>query len=263
VNRADLEHIIAAAATISGDDEIVVIGSQAVLGSFPDAPPDCCVPWRRTCTRLAVRRRPTTSWRDWGPKRLSRDERLFRRWRRSGDREGAAGVGAAARPCPGGPPRPDRGGCRMVPGDPRPRARKVRRSPGARLGVGEGDDQPRSSCIPRRCSGSGPRSPARSRRPRLCARRLGVSARPRLMSHPGSTGTSSTGTGSTAGTILSANEIMVRERKAAIGRHPGCGSATCGRTRGDGRQSGSSPRSLERKSRGVSTGGDGSTSSVR
>ncbi len=40
MNRADLEHIIAAAATISGDDEIVVIGSQAVLGSFPDAPPE-------------------------------------------------------------------------------------------------------------------------------------------------------------------------------------------------------------------------------
>jgi len=38
VNRAALEHIIRAAAVISGDDEIIVIGSQAVLGSFPNAP---------------------------------------------------------------------------------------------------------------------------------------------------------------------------------------------------------------------------------
>ncbi len=37
MNRAELEHVIKAAADITGD-EIVVIGSQAVLGSFPDAP---------------------------------------------------------------------------------------------------------------------------------------------------------------------------------------------------------------------------------
>ena len=41
--RAALEHIIRAAATIADDDEIVVIGSQAVLGQFPDAPPDLLV----------------------------------------------------------------------------------------------------------------------------------------------------------------------------------------------------------------------------
>jgi hypothetical protein len=40
VKRSELEHIIRAAATISGDDEIIVIGSQAVLGQFPDAPPE-------------------------------------------------------------------------------------------------------------------------------------------------------------------------------------------------------------------------------
>lgn len=38
MNRAELEHVIRAAAEITGD-EIVVIGSQAVLGQFPDAPP--------------------------------------------------------------------------------------------------------------------------------------------------------------------------------------------------------------------------------
>jgi hypothetical protein len=32
VNRAPLEHVIRAAATIAGDTEIVVIGSQAILG---------------------------------------------------------------------------------------------------------------------------------------------------------------------------------------------------------------------------------------
>ena len=38
MRRSDLEHIIRAAGAISGDNEIVVIGSQSVLGSFPDAP---------------------------------------------------------------------------------------------------------------------------------------------------------------------------------------------------------------------------------
>ncbi|MBX3187588.1 MAG: hypothetical protein KF819_11260 [Labilithrix sp.] len=38
MTRAQLEHIIRAAATIAEDDEIIVIGSQSVLGQFPDAP---------------------------------------------------------------------------------------------------------------------------------------------------------------------------------------------------------------------------------
>lgn len=42
MNRAQLEHVIAAAAVIAGDDEIVVIGSQAILGQFPDAPAELC-----------------------------------------------------------------------------------------------------------------------------------------------------------------------------------------------------------------------------
>jgi hypothetical protein len=36
--RADLEHLIRAAATISDDDELVIVGSQAVLAQFPYAP---------------------------------------------------------------------------------------------------------------------------------------------------------------------------------------------------------------------------------
>jgi hypothetical protein len=38
VNRAEFEHVIKAAADIV-KDEIVVVGSQSVLGGFPDAPP--------------------------------------------------------------------------------------------------------------------------------------------------------------------------------------------------------------------------------
>lgn len=43
MTRAQLEHVIRAAAVISEDDEIIVIGSQAVLGQFPDAPADLTV----------------------------------------------------------------------------------------------------------------------------------------------------------------------------------------------------------------------------
>lgn len=38
MKRADLEHIIRAAATIADDDELIVLGSQAVLAQFPNAP---------------------------------------------------------------------------------------------------------------------------------------------------------------------------------------------------------------------------------
>ncbi len=37
MTRLQLEHVIRAAGTISDDDDIVVIGSQSILGSFPDA----------------------------------------------------------------------------------------------------------------------------------------------------------------------------------------------------------------------------------
>ncbi|MCC6521483.1 MAG: hypothetical protein IT373_02370 [Polyangiaceae bacterium] len=43
MTRRQLEHLIGAAATIADDDEIVVIGSQAVLGQFPDAAPELLV----------------------------------------------------------------------------------------------------------------------------------------------------------------------------------------------------------------------------
>ena len=43
LNRAQLEHVIRAAATIAGDAEIVVVGSQAILGRYPEAPPELLV----------------------------------------------------------------------------------------------------------------------------------------------------------------------------------------------------------------------------
>ena len=43
MKRPQLEHIIRAAAGITGASEIVVIGSQAVLGQFPDSPADLLV----------------------------------------------------------------------------------------------------------------------------------------------------------------------------------------------------------------------------
>lgn len=39
MTREQLEHLIRAAADIADDDEIVIIGSQAILGQFPTAPP--------------------------------------------------------------------------------------------------------------------------------------------------------------------------------------------------------------------------------
>lgn len=38
MKRSELEHIIRASGAIADDDEIVIIGSQAILGQFPDAP---------------------------------------------------------------------------------------------------------------------------------------------------------------------------------------------------------------------------------
>jgi hypothetical protein len=43
MQRPQLEHIIRAAAGITGATEIVVIGSQSVLGQFPDAPTELLV----------------------------------------------------------------------------------------------------------------------------------------------------------------------------------------------------------------------------
>lgn len=36
----DLYHVVAAAAQIAGEEEWVVVGSQAILGTYPEAPPE-------------------------------------------------------------------------------------------------------------------------------------------------------------------------------------------------------------------------------
>lgn len=38
MQRSELEHLIRASGEIADDDEIIIIGSQSVLGEFPDAP---------------------------------------------------------------------------------------------------------------------------------------------------------------------------------------------------------------------------------
>lgn len=43
MTRLQLEHLIGAAGTIADDDDIVVIGSQAILGQFPAAPAELLV----------------------------------------------------------------------------------------------------------------------------------------------------------------------------------------------------------------------------
>lgn len=43
MTRLQWEHLIRAAGTIADDDDIVIIGSQAILGQFPTAPPELLV----------------------------------------------------------------------------------------------------------------------------------------------------------------------------------------------------------------------------
>ena len=43
MTRQQLEHILRAAAAITGADRLVVVGSQAILGSHPDAPPELTI----------------------------------------------------------------------------------------------------------------------------------------------------------------------------------------------------------------------------
>ena len=40
MNRTEFEHIIRASKSVTGETEFVVIGSQAILGQYPDAPRD-------------------------------------------------------------------------------------------------------------------------------------------------------------------------------------------------------------------------------
>jgi hypothetical protein len=43
MTREQLEHVLRAAGAITGREEWVIVGSQAVLGAVPDAPPEITV----------------------------------------------------------------------------------------------------------------------------------------------------------------------------------------------------------------------------
>lgn len=43
MNRAQLEHVVRASASVAGVDELVVVGSQAILAARPDAPAELLV----------------------------------------------------------------------------------------------------------------------------------------------------------------------------------------------------------------------------
>jgi hypothetical protein len=43
VTRSELEHIIRAAASVANDTDLLIIGSQAILGQFPNAPAELLV----------------------------------------------------------------------------------------------------------------------------------------------------------------------------------------------------------------------------
>jgi hypothetical protein len=40
MTRSQLEHLIRAAADLAADDDIIIVGSQSILGQFPNAPPE-------------------------------------------------------------------------------------------------------------------------------------------------------------------------------------------------------------------------------
>jgi hypothetical protein len=55
VNRDQLAHVLRAVARIAGDSDILVIGSQSILGSYPED----ALPPRRRHTRQAEEILPT------------------------------------------------------------------------------------------------------------------------------------------------------------------------------------------------------------
>jgi hypothetical protein len=54
MTRAELEHVIRAAGSIAEVEDLVVIGSQAVLGEFPDAPADSSYRTKRASFLSAI-----------------------------------------------------------------------------------------------------------------------------------------------------------------------------------------------------------------
>ena len=55
MNRQELEHIVRAAAGITGETEFIVIGSQSILGNFPMPRVLSVNRWKPTSTRRVPR----------------------------------------------------------------------------------------------------------------------------------------------------------------------------------------------------------------
>ena len=51
MRRTELEHLIRAAAAVTNEYEIVVLGSQSILSALPDAPAE----WTRPSTWVSAR----------------------------------------------------------------------------------------------------------------------------------------------------------------------------------------------------------------
>ena len=71
MRREEFEHVIAAAANVIGADEFVVIGSQAILGSYPDAPESMLRSMEADIYPARVLHTPTKSTGRWGMDRTS------------------------------------------------------------------------------------------------------------------------------------------------------------------------------------------------
>ncbi len=65
MTRSEFEHVLRAAAAISQEQSFVVVGSQAVLLSFPDAPAELLV----RIGQLDSGRYPVTNIADWARRR--------------------------------------------------------------------------------------------------------------------------------------------------------------------------------------------------
>jgi hypothetical protein len=99
MRRDELEHVIGAAANITGEDEFVVIGSQAILASYPSAPPELLISMEAD---VYPRQHPEKADDIDGAigdgSQVPRDVRLLRPRRRSRDRQGARRLARASGP---------------------------------------------------------------------------------------------------------------------------------------------------------------------
>ena len=96
MNIEQLRHILRAAAGATGEKVFVVIGSQAILGSHPDAPRSLRKSVEGdTYPKNNPARAIEVGWRNRGTFAISSGIWLLCAWRLTGNRNAAGGVGAA------------------------------------------------------------------------------------------------------------------------------------------------------------------------